>query len=281
MTVRIDSHQHFWRPARGDYGWLTPELTVLYRDYMPRDLEPLLEQNDVQKSVLIQAAPTTEETYFMLRLAARNGFVAGVVGWVDMEDSGESLEVLEELSTIDKFLGVRPMIQDIADPDWMLRPELDAVFRKLIELDLRFDALVLPVHLSNLIELLKRYPELKLVVDHGGKPDIDAGAMQPWADDMSAIAGQSGAFCKLSGLITETAETQSYEDVWPYCDHLLQCFGADRLMWGSDWPVLNLRGDYNGWHTSFTEWLSPLSDAEREAILGATATRFYALSTES
>ena len=281
MATLIDCHQHFWQPERGDYGWLTPDLGVLYRDYMPADLQPLLEQTGVQRSVLVQAAPTVDETRFMLDIAAGSDLVIGVVGWVNMEDPSESVPLLQELSLIDKFVGIRPMIQDIEDPDWMLSPSLEATFIELIRLGLCFDALVLPEHLPNLLTLLERHPDLKAVVDHGAKPNIDAREMQPWADHIAAIAERSDAFCKVSGLITETSDTQTYDDVIPYCDRLLECFGANRLMWGSDWPVLNLRGSYNEWYRTITGWLSPLTEADRDAILGGNAARFYALSLES
>ena len=281
MATVIDCHQHFWQPERGDYGWLKPDLGVLYRDYMPSDLRPLLEQTGVQRSVLVQAAPTVDETRFMLDIAARSDFVIGVVGWINMENPSESIPLLGKLSQIDKFVGVRPMIQDIKDPEWMLSPKLEATFAELIRLDLCFDALVLPEHLSNLMKLLRRYPDLKVVVDHGAKPLIGAREMQPWADDIAAIAERSDAFCKISGMITETSETQTYDDVIPYCNHLLECFGANRLMWGSDWPVLNLRGSYNDWYKTIARWLSPLAEADRNAILGVNAARFYALSLES
>ncbi len=279
--MRIDSHQHFWRVDRGDYGWLTPALGELYRDYLPDDLRPLLQQTGVQRSILVQAAPTAEETHYMLGLAAANDFIAGVVGWVDMENEHESLMQLEMLTNDKKFLGIRPMIQDIGDPDWMLRPGLDSTFRKLIALDFRFDALVKPEHLTNLLELLKRYPALEVVIDHGAKPNIGASEYEPWAGAMANIARQTNAYCKLSGLITETDTSQSYADVWRYCDHLLDNFGPDRLMWGSDWPVLNLRGSYVDWHTEFANWLSPLSSAERRSILGGTASDFYALDLDA
>lgn len=281
MTTRVDSHQHFWRLDRGDYGWLTPELNVLYRDYLPDDLQPILKQSDIQKTVLVQAAPTVDETRYMLSLAAKNEFIAGVVGWVNMEDQRESLDQLAAFSQDKKFLGIRPMIQDIADPGWMLRPELDVTFGKLVNLGLRFDALIKPIHLRNLLELLNRHPALKVVIDHCAKPNIGSSEWEPWADNMAAIAEQTSAYCKLSGLITETGSEQTYDDIWRYCEHLLTHFGAERLMWGSDWPVLNLRGSYVDWYTEFEHWLSPLSDSERGSILGGTAVAFYALEPDS
>lgn len=277
MSIRVDSHQHFWRIDRGDYGWLTPELEPLYRDYSPDELLPLLERAKVQKTVIVQAAPTVDETRYLLSLAADNDFVAGVVGWVNMENQRESLDQLATFSNDKKFLGIRPMIQETADVDWMLRPELEASFKKLIDLDLRFDALVKPVHLQNLRELLQRHPDLNVVIDHGAKPCIGSSEWEPWASGIAAIAAQTNAYCKLSGLITETSAEQSYDDVWRYCEHLLHHFGPDRLMWGSDWPVLNLRGNYIDWQTKFDHWLSPLFDSERKAILGGTALDFYAL----
>ena len=279
MPLRIDSHQHFWTLDRDDYGWLTPELTALYRDFLPADLEPLLAQEGIRRTVLVQAAPTLGETRYLLELAERHDFIAGVVGWVDMEGGQASLDDLETLRKNPLFLGVRPMIQDIADPAWMLRPSLQPVFKAIAANGLRFDALVKPVHLPNLLVLLQRHPDLQAVVDHGAKPDIAASRWEPWASWTSRIAGETSAYCKLSGLITEAGDSHSFPDLLPYMDHLLASFGPGRVMWGSDWPVLNLRADYAGWVAATRRWLSPLSKAHREAIEGRNAERFYELTT--
>ena len=276
MATRIDGHQHFWSLKRGDYDWLTPSLAPLYWDFQPEDLKPLLDQAGINKTIVVQAASTVEETRYLLQLADSHDFIAGVVGWVDMESNGV-VTVLEELSQHPKFVGVRPMIENIKDPAWMNQTKLEPAFQCLIENNLCFDALVKSIHLPHLATLLSRHPELQTVIDHGAKPDIAAGAWQPWADQLSIIAGTTSAYCKVSGLITEAAVSQSYEDLTPYLDHLLGIFGPERLIWGSDWPVLKMAGDYLGWHNAFQKWVSQLSEFEQTLIEGSNATRFYGL----
>ncbi len=275
--MRIDSHQHFWSLPRGDYGWLTPELEKLYRDFLPTELQPLLQAAGVERTILVQAAKTVAETEYLLSLASKHAFIAGVVGWVEMDEPDAALLDLDRLHNNPWFLGVRPMIQDIADPDWMLRDDLTPIFERMIELNLRFDALVLPAHLENLRMLLGRHPQLQCVIDHAAKPAIAAASWQPWADNMAALAAQTNCFCKLSGLLTEAGAHTDDASLQPYITHLLECFGAQRLMWGSDWPVLTLAGEYSGWSEQSERLLQHLPDAERTAIFGATASTFYGL----
>lgn len=274
--MRIDSHQHFWQLARGDYDWLGPELQAIYQDFLPQQLKPLLADAGIDKTVIVQAAETVAETDFILSLADEHDFVAGVVGWVDLEKA-ESLATLERLVQHPKFLGIRPIIQGIADPDWMLKPELDPIFRWVIDNNKTFDALVLPVHLENLRTLLTRYPELKVVIDHGAKPEIAQDIMTPWAENMAALAENTSALCKLSGLVTEAGDDASYTHLQPYMQHLLSSFGADRLMWGSDWPVCTLAAGYGEWVAMCEQVLAPLSEAEQAKIWGGNANRFYGL----
>ena len=276
-TPRIDSHQHFWTLDRKDYGWLTPDLDTLYRDYSPVHLEPLLKDAAIDYTILVQAAPTVVETNYLLLLAEDHDFVAGVVGWVDMDQGQDAITELQRLRAHSRFRGIRPMIQDIEDPAWMLDSNLDPVFRALIEYGLCFDALVTPTHLSHLLQLLKRYPELKVVVDHGAKPRIGDLEWEPWANDIARVAEETSAYCKLSGLITEASSDQQYDDLWSHFDHLYSQFGAKRLMWGSDWPVLNLAGDYAGWHEVCRDWTSDLSARQQRSIFGSTAIEFYGL----
>lgn len=276
MTPRIDAHQHFWTVRRDDYGWLKPALEPLYRDFQPADLSPLLAKGGVAKTILVQAAPTVEETRYLLQIAARHDSVAGVVGWIDMA-AGSAAEDLAELAENPRLIGIRPMIHNIEDPAWIIRPDLAAATQAVIERGLRFDALVRPVHLPYLLEFLRRHPELKTVIDHGAKPNIAEGQWQPWADSISEIAETTAAFCKLSGLLTEASPTQDYDDLQPYMEHLLTAFGPERLMWGSDWPVLNLAGNYREWLSMAERFLQRLGDAEQEQILGGNAARFYGL----
>jgi L-fuconolactonase len=276
--MRIDAHQHFWTRARGDYTWLTPALAPIYRDYGTEDLIPHLNAADIDGSVLVQAAATTAETDFMLDIAATSDRIKGVVGWIDFETEAD-LAHLRRFARHPKFRGVRPMIQDIADIDWMLRPDLDWAFRALIDLDLTFDLLGFPRHLPNALTLLKRYPSLRVVIDHAMKPDIAGRGFEPWATGMRALAEETQAMCKLSGLVTEAGPDWTRDDLRPYVMHVLDVFGPDRVMWGSDWPVLDLAGNYPEWHgiaRSLITDIFPTREAEA-AIFGGTASLFYRL----
>ncbi len=276
--MRIDAHQHFWTIARGDYGWLTPELAKIYRDFAPSDLAPILEKHAIEGTVLVQAAPSVAETEFMLALADQNDFIKGVVGWVDFESANAPAEIAR-LAAHPALVGLRPMIQDIPDPDWILRPDLSPAFEALIAQDLTFDALTLPMHLTNLLTLLRRYPDMRVVIDHGSKPLIREGRIDDWALDMARIASETNAFCKLSGLITEAAPDWKTEDLKPYVTHLLETFGPERLIWGSDWPVCTLAGSYDRWVETTEILLADLTLVKRTAILGGNAALAYRLKT--
>ncbi len=275
-SPRIDSHQHFWQLSRGDYGWLTPDLERLYRDFLPADMSTLLKESNIDQTIVVQAAPTDAETDFLLKLAESNDFIAGVVGWVDMQ-AADVKKRLTKLAANPWFKGVRPMIQDIADDDWMLRPELSTAFEALVELDLTFDALVHPRHLRNLLELLARYPGLRCAVNHGAKPAIADDAWQPWADDIATLAAETTASCKLSGLITEAGPHISYEHLKPYMNHLLTSFSGERLMWASDWPVLTLASDYLTWYSMALIFIRETDPSLEANIMGGNALRFYRL----
>ncbi|WP_409526028.1 amidohydrolase family protein [Nitrincola sp. MINF-07-Sa-05] len=270
--MRIDAHQHFWQIARGDYGWLTPELTRLYRDFLPEDLLSIMAHNGIDGTVLVQAAPTRAETAFMLSLAERHAFIKGVVGWVDFESADVEAEIAQ-LAVQPKVVGLRPMIQDIPDPDWMLKPELERAFNALIATDLTFDALTLPQHLPNLSRLLQRHPEMRVVIDHASKPRIRSGEFDPWAQQMAGLAANPNAYCKLSGLITEAGDNWTLNDLKPYVDHLLDTFGPQRLIWGSDWPVCLLAGDYRRWLSTTEQLLEGVADTS--GIFGGNALRAY------
>ena len=275
-VTKIDCHQHFWLRERGDYDWLTPALGAIYEDFLPKDLAPLLTQAGVSKTVLVQAAETDAETDFMLDLANQSAFIAGVVGWVDMA-APNALARLEQLKGQPFFKGIRPMIQDIPDDNWMLDASLDPAFRYLIDHGLCFDALVKPQHLDNLYTLLKRYPTLNVVIDHGAKPNIAGDHYNEWAEKLAKIAQDTQAFCKLSGLITEADASQGFSSLEPYADLLLESFGAKRLMWGSDWPVLNLASNYADWANWSQTYIAKLSEGDQQSIWGGAAADFYRL----
>ncbi|MDH3582204.1 MAG: amidohydrolase family protein [Hyphomicrobiales bacterium] len=273
--MKLDAHQHFWRTARADYGWLTPESGVLYRDYLPADLEPLLNTTAIDGTILVQAAPTVAETHFMLSLAAENAFIKGVVGWVDFE-SPSAAETVADLAAHRDLRGLRPMIQDIPDTNWMLREDLNPAFEALIEHDLAFDALTYPHHLKNLMRLLERYPDMRTIIDHGSKPQIRDGAFDSWAADMKTLAQNTSAYCKVSGLVTEAASDWTVSDLQPYVSHLLETFGPHRLVWGSDWPVCLLAASYDDWFDA-AQTLIGQDETVSAAVFGGNASDFYRL----
>jgi L-fuconolactonase len=272
----VDAHHHVWRVARGDYGWLTPDLPIC-RDFSLDDLRPLL--GDIGATVLVQAAATEAETAFMLEVArGSGGLVRGVVGWTDLQAADAPRRVAALAA--DKLLrGLRPMLQDIADTDWILRPEVGNGLAAMARAGLRLDLLIQPRHLPLLPELAARHPGLPMVIDHAAKPAIrehspDHPGWQRWADDIARVARETPCLCKLSGLVTEAGPDWRAEDLRPYVDHLLASFGPDRLMWGSDWPVVDLAGGYLAWRTAS---LALLPAAARAAVLGDTARAFYGL----
>ncbi|MGF6721440.1 L-fuconolactonase [Paraburkholderia sp. GAS41] len=276
--MHIDAHQHYWDPARDDYGWLTPDLSALYRAFGPADLAPLRERSDVQRTVVVQAAPTVEETRYLLDLARDEASIAGVVGWVPMR-SHEAPGLIAELARQPKFKGIRPMLQDLPDDDWIANPDLAPAVEALIAHDLAFDALIFTRHVDAFETFAARFPTLRMLVDHGAKPPIRDGrsGWQSWAAGITRLAKLPHVHCKLSGLATEAAPDWTEATLRPYVDHLLQSFGPARLMWGSDWPVLNLNGDYLLWHSVSQNLLAGLSDAQRDAVFGANAMAFYRL----
>ena len=275
MTGRIDGHQHFWRLDRGDYGWLTPALAPIYRDYLPEHLAPQLARTGVDATILVQAAPTLAETEFLLGLASRHEFIAGVVGWVDF-DAGSAPEGIASLADNAKLVGLRPMIQDIPDTRWMLNPQLAPAIEAMIDHDLVFDALVLPRHLEVLLEFAARYPELRIVVDHGAKPPLRSGSLEEWKAGIGAIARSTRSVCKLSGLVTEAGSAEPSR-LASCTEHLLEVFGPARLLWGSDWPVCELVCSYEEWCRASETLLANLTDNERRQIHSGTARETYGI----
>ena len=275
--MRIDAHHHVWQLDRGDYGWLTRALAPIYRDFTLDDLRPLLARVSVGATVLVQAAPTVAETEFLLEVArASGGLVRGVVGWVDLT-SADASATLVRLARDPLLKSIRPMLQDIADPEWILRADVDRQIAAIEALGLRFDALVKPPQLPALLRMVDRHPGLPVVVDHGGKPAIADGGWEPWASAVAALAERPQVACKLSGLATEAGPAWTAHTLARYVDHLLACFGPERLLWGSDWPVVDLAGGYERWARATDALLARLPDADRNAIMGGNARRFYGL----
>jgi L-fuconolactonase len=271
----IDAHQHFWNPARGDYGWMDGAgLDHLRRAILPEHLERHLKRHRISKTILVQAAPTVAETDYLLGLADATEFVAKVVGWVDFENR-DDLKHVQRWAKHPKFAGLRPMIQDLPDPEWMHGAEVQWALEALVDLDLTFDALGFPQHLAPFLRLFQKHPKLRCVVDHGMKPRIKLGEFEDWANGMANIAAQTNAFCKLSGLATEAGPDWSTETLLPYIRHIIDVFGPERVMFGSDWPVLELNGDYDRW---FATVKNAVQTSENKAIFGDTARQFYRIS---
>lgn len=274
VAMKIDAHQHFWRIDRGDYGWLTPAQGAIYRDFLPPDLVPHVARLGIEATILVQAAPTVAETRFLLGVAAATPLVAGVVGWTPFE-APDAPDAIAMLAHEHRLVGLRPMVQDEADDDWLLRPALRAAFDALIAHRLVFDALVLPRHLSRLARVLDRHPDLAVVVDHGAKPRIRESDVASWRADMAIVAAHPNVTCKLSGLVTEAPAGAGLATLQPYIDVLLELYGTRRLIWGSDWPVVELAGGYDRWHGLAQEALSALDPAECAAVFGGNAERVY------
>jgi len=286
--MHIDAHQHFWRLSRGDYRWLNGDdaaLTPLRRDFMPVELQPALAAAGITHTVLVQAADATAETEFMLELSAAHDFIAGVVGWVDM-GRADAVATLEQWARHAAFKGVRPMLQDLARPDWIEQAPHPAVLRALLRLKLRFDALVLPQHLQPLLRFVRTWPELPVVIDHAAKPPLADGFRSPayvaWRRDLDALAALPGVHCKVSGLLTllpqrGLSSAEAVVQLRPLWNDLLELFGPARLMWGSDWPVLTLAAGYPDWVHVSEALFDTLSPVERARLWGGTAARFYGI----
>ena len=275
---QIDAHQHYWAPSRGDYFWMPPDDPILTRLYCPPDLAPMRERYDLAATVLVQAADTVAETEYMLGIADATPSVAGVVGWVDFEQVAQRAQ-LETFAAHPKFRGVRPMIQDIPDDEWMLRDDVQWGYQALIDLDLTFDALGFPRHLAHFHTILTRYPQMRVVINHCMKPQIrnHPDGFEDWKAGIARLAQDTDACCKLSGIVTETNGGWTVEDLRPYVDHLLDAFGPARLMWGSDWPVCQLQATYDAWREAAETLTAGLSADDRAQVFGGTAIRFYQL----
>ena len=277
MTVKVDAHQHFWHVARRDYAWLTADaFPILYRDFDPADLEPLLHGCGIAQTILVQGAQTEDETNFLLQIANATPFVAGVVGWVDLTAENAAQRV-EEMARNPKLIGLRPMLEVIEDDEWILQPQLKAGIQAMIACGLRFDALIRPRHLPLLQDFAEQFPDLPIVIDHAGKPDIAGRDIDQWAADIQSIADSTDVKVKLSGLATEAEPGWHSESLRPYTEVLFDAFGASRMMWGSDWPVLLVAGDYLGWHQVSQTLTEHLSVTEKDWLFGRTAADFYGI----
>jgi L-fuconolactonase len=275
--MRIDAHQHFWDISRLTYPWMPSDPSPLRRNFLPSDLKPILETHRFDGSVVVQAHHSLDETRWLLQLAQENDFIKGVVAWVDVADPQVG-KTLDEVQRNPGFKGVRHLVHDEADPQWLLRPD---VLRGLGELEGRgipYDLLLRPVHLPLVPVLAEKLPRLRMVIDHLAKPSISTGEFDHWARMMEEAFPIENVYCKLSGMITEAPwHNWSASDLRPYVTFVLQGFGPERVMFGSDWPVCLLAGTYKEVFAACTQAMGPQPMDVREEVLGGTATRFYRL----
>ena len=272
----IDAHIHCWQLSRGDYTWLTPDLTPLYQDYTPSNIAPIHHQHGVTSAVLTQAAPTIEETHYLLSLADKYPFISGVVGWANFDHSDVELQI-RQLKQHAKLKGIRPMIQDIPDKNWMLSNKVSQSLSILEKQDLAFEALVKPKHLKNLVTVLEKHPNLRTIIDHSGKPDIQNNGIQSWKTDIKNLATSTSALCKVSGLLTEAPPGATLKTLRPYLDWLFECFSPSRLVFGSDWPVINLCSTYTHWVDIMQTYTKDFSESDKALFWAGNAQRIYQL----
>jgi L-fuconolactonase len=275
----IDAHFHSWQLSRGDYGWLTPAMGVIYRDVAVADWQKLAEPLGITGGVLVQAAPTAAETAHLLALADAHPGVLGVVGWVDFM-AVDAVAQIERLSKHPKLKGLRPMLHDLPDPDWILQAAVQPALAAMARLGLVFDALIRPVHLQSILKLAKLHPSLSIVIDHCGKPEIASGidsAWQPWADGMAALAQLPNVTCKLSGLLTEAGKLPQPTICKPWIEYVLKIFDSEHILWGSDWPVLELAGNYQTWFEICQQYTKHLTPMQRNNIFSYNAKNIYKL----
>jgi L-fuconolactonase len=284
MTLRIDAHQHYWRIGARAGCWPPRELEAIHRDFGPGDLAPELAKARIDGTVLVQSLPTEEDTRYLLGVAEQAPTVCAVVGWVDLKAADAAVKVAA-FAEHPKSRGLRPMLQDLPDDAWIDDPLLDRAIVAMIAHDLRFDALVMPRHLDALHAFAQRHSGLRIVIDHAAKPAIATEGMEPWRSMMTRLALLPNVYCKLSGLWTEAGSVTDIDAmtkrVRPYIGVVADLFGPERLMWGSDWPVLRLSSACGG----YGEWLAACeNDCERflgraalPAVFGGNACNFYRL----
>ncbi len=270
----IDAHQHYWLMNARKGAWPPAELAAIHRDFEPKDLQPSLEAARVDGTVVVQSLDRDEDTAYLLELAQTTPSILGVVGWVDLLDPS-AVTRLDHYATHAKFKGVRPMLQDIGETDWILDRRATPAIDALVRHDLAFDALVTPRHFGPLLTFAQRHPDLRIVIDHGAKPLIAKGHFVEWRRAMLELAALPNVHCKLSGLLTEAGGGRQIAAVRPYAETIIELFGANKTIWGSDWPVLTLVSDYQSW---FAQCQDIVPDADKAAVFGYNAQFFYRLS---
>lgn len=272
--MRLDSHQHFWNYSEEQYPWIQPSWPIR-RAFLPSDLEPLLKTAGIDGCIAVQARQSLEESRWLLELADQSPLVKGVVGWVDLRSEAVE-EQLAQFANHPKFVGVRHVVQDEPDDDFIIRPEFLRGISKLKQFGLRYDVLIFPKQLPAAIKLVQQFPEQPFVLDHIAKPHIKDGVISPWREQMQELAKAPNLMCKVSGMITEAkVPGWRYDQFVPYLDVVTEAFGTERLMYGSDWPVCLLAGSYAQVHSLTQRYFASQSEAAKAAIFGGNAAKFY------
>ena len=273
--MRIDAHQHFWMYNPAQYGWISDKMPELKHDFLPEHLAPLLAGQSFDGSIAVQARQDLEETSWLLQLADQNDFIKGVVAWVDL-CSPDLPAQLEHFAANPRLVGVRHVLQDEPDDEFMLRPEFRRGIARLAEHNLAYDLLLHPRHLPVAVKLVREFPRQRFVLDHIAKPAISNGSMNPWKQDIRQLASFDNVFCKLSGMVTETHWKQwKPQDFHPYLDVVCEAFGGDRLMIGSDWPVCTLSATYEQTVEIVTDYITQSMPGEADKIFGANCKHWY------
>lgn len=273
----IDSHQHFWKYEPVKHSWIDDDMSVIRRDFSPSDLAKVYQENSIDGCVAVQADQTLEETDFLIDLASINNFIKGIVGWVDLR--AENIEnVLEKYSTDKIVKGFRHVVQGEADHNFLLRPNFSRGISLLEKHNFTYDILVFPHQLGSVLEFVKKFPYQKFVIDHIAKPYIKDGYFEGWATMMTAIGKHENVSCKMSGMATEADfNIWTPEQIHPYMDTVLEAFGSKRILFGSDWPVCLVAGNYSKIKKLTTDFISQLSKIEQNSIMGNNAIEFYNL----
>ena len=277
--MNVDAHQHFWDFDKMTYTWPTDNEKNIFRNILPEELEPILLANNINKTVVVQAKDTCEETDYLLSLAGKYDWIAGIVGWVPLQDTNETSKYLERYTRNKHFKGVRHLIHEEVDPDWIVQENVLEGLKVLASFNISYDFVaIFPKHLEHVTTIIEEVPNLKIVIDHLAKPPILEDKFDEWAKQIEYISTHSNVYAKISGLNTVAHPVNwSNKDIKPYIDHAINVFGANRLMFGSDWPVANLAGNYEKVWRETNKALEDRSAEEIKAILGETAIDFYNL----
>lgn len=278
MTERIDAHHHLWRYSERNFPWITQDMEVLKRDFLPEELAIEAAANRIDGCIVVQAKQTLDETYALLGYADHYAFLRGVVGWAPIACTTFP-STLEQLCSYPKLRGLRHVVQDEPDDNFLLRDSFNRGIDRLAKKNLVYDLLIFSRHMPQAIAFVDRHPHQVFVLDHSGKPPIEKQILSPWKEQLRDLARRENVYCKLSGLLTEANWREwKMPQIQPYVDIVMESFSPTRIMMGSDWPVCLLAGSYSRWMQLVDDWTSSLSTEEQDRILGGTAAEVYRLS---